>query len=687
MILYQEHHSQSYMYKKLLIFALFFIAATTYAATVYTVPQGGTGASTFSWGWVLSNGGKSALTSSSSPTVGYITATTSTSTLAGVNLPTGCYAINGLCIAGTNYFTNSGSDTYLNTGTNLQAPTLNATSTTGTSTFAGGLSAASSLYVLQNGSVGIGTTSPYAKLSVAGPIVGQYFTATSTTDSSTFAGNVGLGTSPVYTNGIFSIRNSSDAGYIALTRAAQSSWSIRLDSTGALGIWDVDGSNYPLYIVSSADTYGGNVGIGTTSPYAKLSVAGPVVGQYFTATSTTDYSTFGGTVGIATTSSYLGGTLNVAGNVRIVPGAGIGSKSTKNGSSVMIVKENTGTESDIHFVPDVSSTTASNIHFAYNSDAPLRFGAGSAKPYYSTFDSLNYTSFLANGTESMRIDSSGNVGIGTTSPYAKLSVAGSIVAGILTATTTTATSSFMGNIYSATSTVRGNATIQNSGVPSEMLQLSVLQNLNGVVLDSRTTNGNFLFYVNGAEKARINSTGSLTLGGDGSYAGAARLSVNGGVSVGTVYKQTSSPTDGMIIAGLTGHGTSTPAWPLQIASSSKPQLALSDTTAGVGMKHWTMRSVGGVFYLATSTDSTYATSSVAALVVNSNGYVGIGIAVPTQALEVNGGVRLNTATAQPTCSTDTRGLFWVVQNGAGVKDDVQVCAKDAADAMAWRTIY
>lgn len=45
-----------------------------------------------------------------------------------------------------------------------------------------------SIYFTGSNNVGIGTSSPYAKLSVAGQIVGQYFTATSSGDTSTFAG-------------------------------------------------------------------------------------------------------------------------------------------------------------------------------------------------------------------------------------------------------------------------------------------------------------------------------------------------------------------------------------------------------------------------------------------------------------------------------------------------------------------
>src|SRR4030042_1461546 len=44
-----------------------------------------------------------------------------------------------------------------------------------------------------SGNVGIGTTSPYAMLSVAGQTVAQYITATSTTATSTIAGGFQAG--------------------------------------------------------------------------------------------------------------------------------------------------------------------------------------------------------------------------------------------------------------------------------------------------------------------------------------------------------------------------------------------------------------------------------------------------------------------------------------------------------------
>lgn len=73
--------------------------------------------------------------------------------------------------------------------------------------------------------------------------------------------------------------------------------------------------------------------------------------------------------------------------------------------------------------------------------------------------------------------------------------------------------------------------------------------------------------------------------------------------------------------------------------------------------------------------------------VNSNGNVGIGTGTPTQKLEVNGGMKLNTTAGKPACAVAIRGTIWFTQGAAGVADTLEVCAKDAANAYAWRQLY
>jgi hypothetical protein len=85
-----------------------------------------------------------------------------------------------------------------------------------------------------------------------------------------------------------------------------------------------------------------------------------------------------------------------------------------------------------------------------------------------------------------------------------------------------------------------------------------------------------------------------------------------------------------------------------------------------------------------STTSADTTSLIEGLRISHDGNVGVGgVDSPTQKLEVNGGVRLNTVIAQPVCNDKARGTFWVVQ---GPPDTVQVCLMMADSTYAWKTI-
>jgi len=86
-------------------------------------------------------------------------------------------------------------------------------------------------------------------------------------------------------------------------------------------------------------------------------------------------------------------------------------------------------------------------------------------------------------------------------------------------------------------------------------------------------------------------------------------------------------------SGLVGIGTTTPAWQLQVASSSqaggfRPQLTISDSSVATN-NHWSLANTGGTFYLSTSSPQTFATSSVPAFTIDKNGVATFGANLAT----------------------------------------------------------
>jgi hypothetical protein len=321
--------------------------------------------------------------------------------------------------------------------------------------------ATEAMRILNSGNVGIGTSSPSAKLSVIGNIsTAEKTNAYIGVDVATSAGNggdltikAGGGNGAGNTSGVLYLaygRGNATAsnGYMAFGRATSNNGTgldangefMRLDAAGNLGISTAS----PSYLLSLGGNSDRTIGMErhTTSNTAGNSLNIRAGGATLGATDksggtviiTSGISTGTGTSSIAfqTVPSGSSGTIDNApvermriswdGNV------GIGTSSpvtlldivaTAN-PTVRIGQTNTsGGECAIKFVPGFSGTYGNQQISAIN--AELRLSA-------STVGGTNAVTTFYTGSstaERMRIDSSGNVGIGTTAALNKLDVVGS----------------------------------------------------------------------------------------------------------------------------------------------------------------------------------------------------------------------------------------------------------------------
>ena len=360
-----------------------------------------------------------------------------------------------------------------------------------------------------SGNVGIGTSSPSSELHVK--------SSGTSSDTLTIENSTG--------NGSWRVKEGGSSNALLQGYNASNSETIRLDPT--------------------SDTFfnGGNVGIGTSSPVANT----PLTLQAASGYTDTLWLKSAGT--------------NIASRINIAP-TGTGNAQINNTTGTAIEFQTSGAERmRIRADGEVEISGIGNV-----TGARLNVGSDANNAFARSYDTAqglivgtaNATplKILTNSLERMRIDSSGLVGIGTTSPqsvasgYGALTIGGTSGGGI----NFNSTGSAFGQIY-------GNNT-----------QLSI----------SAFGSRRITFNTNGSERARINSLGNLLVGtttpGEGiSYGTDGVTTIKG--AYGAMIKSTGG--DGYEALSLWNEATSGTIYQIIFRDGASGSVRGSVTTNGV----------------------------------------------------------------------------------------------------------
>jgi hypothetical protein len=236
-----------------------------------------------------------------------------------------------------------------------------------------------------NGNVGIGTTNPTSRLHVV-----------SGTDSATSVLHLDTGTHGGTSMAVFGTANNESGFDLSVYRAGQYFSRFGVDNFGR------------MYLQPG----GGNVGVGTSAPAYKFDVQGGQINASGGLCIAGDCKTAWSQIGGSGSSQWTTGGTNIYYNTGNI---GIGTVTPT--SAKLVISGSAGTEGlDLSTADQYANLRViRNSNSSFDKDLYLQFQAGTGSKIH----------FYSNNAETMTL-SSGNVGIGTTSPTAKLDVNGDI---------------------------------------------------------------------------------------------------------------------------------------------------------------------------------------------------------------------------------------------------------------------
>ena len=480
-----------------------------------------------------------------------------------------------------------------------------------------------------SGNVGIGSTTPENKLTLASGGIGLTY--------ATAANSGGIGLGPDTSSGSYNFSYTNSQGtyltrHYGMTILPNASPEVYLAGYGGLGL--IAGGANRLHITTA-----GNVGIGTTAPVSKLNVTDGV-NPYTAGTgellqlkrSTTNSAASGATaISIGNASNLFrivyGGTSDRLG---FVDGGNIEALSIMNGGNVGIGTTNPLVRLDVRngsiLAGDVSSTNGSVILQGYysGSDTTAVFGtqrsSGAPVLGYGVRPSTSAAgSFLSSASTAL--------------PRAAL-VVGDAATGTgdikfyTGSSQTVPTGSAV--TLSPVMTIRNNGNVGIGTVnPSKALD---------VVGDIRSndTNGSVSFG-NDADPSFIARAGGAGYHTSNSAAGDLAIRVMPGQKflVGTSASGTTYTRLAIDTSGNVGIGTTAPGAKLHVTGNSKIETGVLDLDPGYSIR-WG-GAASGIYSGSGVSDMVFTVGSSERFRVNgSSGNVGIGTAVPTQLLHVNG---------------------------------------------------